>query len=506
MKSFRRVHSHSLEGIMLKGLKWLLFAVSISVLLGPQDAGAMPNFARKLGVPCETCHTTIPRLNETGYKFRAAGFRLPEMLGKSEEKNFELGDYFAARLQARYDTQVTNQPNSAPVANVIGGVAGPRKTTNALSFQEFTVYPLTGSWGKHFASLSELSTSPEDVFEIENAYVRFVFGNSNKFFTSRVGIFHPWEGFGASDRPFSNARPFFQTVPISAGGRGIPFVFQPWGLDEAGLEIGADINKLSLRAAVLNGTIIRWDEEANSFLPFPAQTGPWKGANQAVSALNKPFNSPAHSTPDFSANATYVLHSNGGGISLIYYRGNLATPTQCTDGTAIGKTNAGTGQACGVTGASASAPFGTVGNVDFDFSSATAYRNNFDRVGLYGSYPIGKHFLPQAGFQYGRDTIPVNAASFPTVPGLTKFDSKGAFADGSYMFNQYVTGGFRYDWYKPKYATATFNTQWAVTPYVSVPLQNGFQIIAEYQHRDFQLNATNHRQNDTFQARIIFIK
>src|SRR5216110_3305518 len=45
-------------------------------------------------------------------------------------------------------------------------------------------------------------------------------------------------------------------------------------------------------------------------------------------------------------------------------------------------------------------------------------------------------------------------------------------------------------------------TQWAITPYVSIPLQNGFQIIAEYQHRDFQLNATNHRQNDTFQARI----
>jgi len=50
------------------------------------------------------------------------------------------------------------------------------------------------------------------------------------------------------------------------------------------------------------------------------------------------------------------------------------------------------------------------------------------------------------------------------------------------------------------------NTQWAITPYVNIPLQNGFQVIAEYQHRDFQLNATNHRQNDTFQARVIFIK
>jgi hypothetical protein len=31
-------------------------------------------------------------------------------------------------------------------------------------------------------------------------------------------------------------------------------------------------------------------------------------------------------------------------------------------------------------------------------------------------------------------------------------------------------------------------------------------VIAEYQHRDFQLDSVNHRQNDTFQARLIFIQ
>ena len=40
----------------------------------------------------------------------------------------------------------------------------------------------------------------------------------------------------------------------------------------------------------------------------------------------------------------------------------------------------------------------------------------------------------------------------------------------------------------------------------NVAFQDGFQIIAEYQHRDFQLDATHHRQNDTFQTRLIFIK
>jgi hypothetical protein len=461
---------------------WWAAALVLMFLLGSPEAWAMPNFARKYGVSCAYCHTQIPVLNEAGYKFRAAGFRLPEEIGKSDDKKMELGDYFAARVQSRYDTLVTNQPNGAPGPNLLpSGAPGPRTTINAFSFFEATLYPLTGAWGKYLASLSELTTSPEDVFEVENAYVRFVKGSADKFFTARAGIFHPWEGFGASDRPFSNARTLFQTSPISAKGTATPYVFQPWGLDEAGLEIGADINKLSLRAAVLGGTIVRWNEEAQAFLAFPAQTGPWKGANQAVAADSKPTTSAAHNTPDFSANATYLLHANGGGISVLYYYGNVSTPTSCVDGTKIGKVDPATGVVCGRD------------NTDLT-TRRTLFRNNLDRTAAYLSYPVGKRFLPQGGFQYGHDTL----------PDLTKFTSKGAFLEGVFFVSEHVASGIRYDWFHPN--TAKLNTQWAITPYVSVALEDGFQMIAEYQHRDFQLDAVNHRQNDSFQARLIFIK
>jgi hypothetical protein len=461
-------------------------------------AEAMPMFARKYSVGCGYCHTTIPRLNETGYKFRAAGFRLIETLGKEEkEKPFELGDNFSARIQTRFDSQATNQPNGASITNCPGNVCGPRTTTSAFSFMEATLYPLTGSWGKYFASESELSVSPEDFFEIENAYVRVVAGDEKRFFTSRVGVFHPWEGFGASDRPFSNARTLFQTSPISAGGRGIPYAFQPWGLDEVGAEVGGDFNKLSLRAAVLGGTFMRFDTDADTFLAFPAQTGPWKGANQAVAALGKPVTSIGHNSVDFSANATYILHSEGGGLAMAYYRGTMATPTHCTDGTAIGAANRATSVVCGVSAA------GSVENTDFDFTDATAFQNTFHRLAVYGSYPLGK-FLPMAGYQYGRDDIPVSPAAFPTNPAMDTFNSTGVFGEGTYSVNQFFTAGIRYDRFHPN--TARLNTQWAVTPYISIPLQNGFQLIAEYQHRDFQLDATNNRQNDTFQVRVIFIQ
>ena len=473
-------------------------SVLITLTLGAGSAVAMPMFARKYGVGCNYCHTTIPRLNLTGFKFRAAGFRLVEDVGKPDtEKAFELGDYFAARIQSRFDSQATNQPNGAPITNCPGGVCGARTTTNAMSFMEATFYPLTGSWGNHFGSLSELSVSPEDVFEIENAYVRAITGSEKKFFTSRFGVFHPWEGFGASDRPFSNGRTLFQVSPISAGGRAVPYVFQPWGIDEVGAEVGAELDKLSVRAAILGGTLMRWEEESNAFIVFPAQTGPWKGANQAIAALGKPATSIGHNSVDFSANAQYFLHPEGGVASVIYYHGTVATPTHCDDGTAIGSGSVAAGTLCGV-----SAP-GDIGNTEFDFTEETAFQNHFDRLGIYGSYPLGK-FLPQAGYHYGRDDIPVSPATFPTNAAMDRFTSTGGFVEGAYAINDYATAGVRYDRFHPN--TSRMNRQWAVTPYINIPLQNGFQIIAEYQHRDFQLDASHNRQNDTFQVRVIFIQ
>src|ERR687886_1513589 len=68
---------------------------------GHRGARALPMFARKYGVSCATCHTSPPRLNETGYRFRAAGFRMPEEIGKRPEVPFDIYDYVSARVQVR---------------------------------------------------------------------------------------------------------------------------------------------------------------------------------------------------------------------------------------------------------------------------------------------------------------------------------------------------------------------------------------------------------------------
>ncbi|HPF70652.1 MAG TPA: hypothetical protein PLQ13_08295 [Candidatus Krumholzibacteria bacterium] len=58
-------------------------ATVLAVLVGailciPEDAAAIPAFARRYKLSCTTCHSPFPRLKEFGNEFAAAGFMIPE--------------------------------------------------------------------------------------------------------------------------------------------------------------------------------------------------------------------------------------------------------------------------------------------------------------------------------------------------------------------------------------------------------------------------------------------
>ena len=75
--------------------------------------------------------------------------------------------------------------------------------------------------------------APGEGFEVENAYVRAVYGDENGFFTGKIGVMHPQEGFGASDRPLGNNRPLIQEQPANPGAP-----FHLWNVDEMAAEVG----------------------------------------------------------------------------------------------------------------------------------------------------------------------------------------------------------------------------------------------------------------------------
>ena len=139
-----------------RALFTLSLLVGAAAFAGGRAAFAMPMLARKLGVPCSTCHTSPPRLNETGYQFRAAGYRMPAEIGKSgENKSFNFFDYNGVRLQARYDATHTK--------------TGPDVTQNdKFIFYAVELYALTGAWGKYLSSNLKATILPEKASNTED--------------------------------------------------------------------------------------------------------------------------------------------------------------------------------------------------------------------------------------------------------------------------------------------------------------------------------------------------
>ena len=251
-----------------------------------QQSTAMPNFARKYNMSCSGCHNGIPRLNENGFKFRAAGFRMPDEIGKGETST-NVGDYIAARTQVRADWKQTEAPSGAVTTN-----------TKQLTFHEFTFYPITGAFAKSYSSLVELSFLSDESAEVENAYVRYDNGDEKSFFSLRAGVFHPFEGYGASDRPLTLSRPLIQTAKAATS------VFTPWNFDEVGVEVGYDVENTSIRGTAFNGLTSSAE---------PAQGG----------GLTKTPGSPSYNNKDFQVFATQRLTDNGGGLSGYFYAGWL---------------------------------------------------------------------------------------------------------------------------------------------------------------------------------------
>jgi hypothetical protein len=399
-------------------------------------APGMPMFSRKYQVACAYCHTVIPRLNEAGYEFRAAGFRTPEEIGKRDEKDtfkFMIGDYDSVRLQLRYDLSRTDN-------------AGTVTTTNQLTYHEITLYPLTGAFLGNFSSLFEISLPAAENPEVENAYGRGNWRLGPGHFSARLGIFHPFEGFGASDRPIAISRPLFQGT---AARFNQSTFFTPWGFDEAGLELGYTMNRTSFRATLFNG--LTFSEEEGTATPATSLSG----------SDSKVRGRPSYNSKDVQLFFNQILTENGGGFSLYYYRGELDLPVVA--------------------------------------ATDEFFQNTFDRYTAYASYPIGPTLL-LAGVQGGKDD------TFTTAQGYgPRNTSRGYFGELDFISSDLPLGvAARYEQFDP--STKIDNNK--ITRYLvalNKPLNNGLQAIAEYFYRKTEQLTRADRKDSTFQIRFIWI-
>jgi hypothetical protein len=283
-----------------------VFIVGLALWTEPA-AQAMPNFARQYGIECSFCHTVIPRVNRVGYEFRRAGWRMPSEIGviRDWEKNRQTpaligSNYFDARLQANVSYLARNKSNN------VGGYnpKGSSYSVSKIEFTEFTLYPLTGGFLGNWAAETEISGETDNI-EVENAYVRYARGNETRFWEARIGIFHPFEGYGASDRPIGLNRPLFQRQ-ATVNAKGQKNGWTPWGFDQAGIEWGLNYKGTSFSATVFNGLL----ENAED----PAQ-GPH---------LTKEPGSPTENNKDFQLFFNQFFGSSDAAVSAFYYSGHIS--------------------------------------------------------------------------------------------------------------------------------------------------------------------------------------
>ncbi|NOY52705.1 MAG: hypothetical protein GXP58_03685 [Deltaproteobacteria bacterium] len=277
---------------LFQGAVLALFVFSVTLVMVSGDAEAIPTFARKYNVECSMCHTIVPKLNRTGYEFRLAGYRMPDQIGEDASSNFKLGNFFSARIQAGY--KYTNHNDHAKNSDW---------NNSDLYFKEFTMYPLSGSWGKNFGSLAEISMAPGDSPELENAYVRYVNGNKDAWWQARAGLMHAWEGFGASDRPLGLSRPMFQTN----SGAG---AFTPW-TDEMAAEVGYNMATTGTSVALRMSNGITQDGG-------PAQSIQTAGGD----TFKKDSSITGHNDKSYSLVVNQFINDDSA-MTLYYYRGNV---------------------------------------------------------------------------------------------------------------------------------------------------------------------------------------
>lgn len=69
-----------------------LAAALVAALAAPDDAAAIPAFARKYQISCNTCHAPVPRLKPYGEEFAARGFRMEDPAQEPPRATYDVGD------------------------------------------------------------------------------------------------------------------------------------------------------------------------------------------------------------------------------------------------------------------------------------------------------------------------------------------------------------------------------------------------------------------------------
>jgi hypothetical protein len=180
--------------IVIVALSILCGAILIA-LLAPEEAQAIPAFARKYDVNCTACHTAPPILNTFGQRFLENGYQLPGtedggITGKKKLGDLNLDDvnqYVGFRLVGNALRSWSFKKQNPPGADA-GVVENKTEFTFPRNFMLFT----GGTVAKNIGFMVELGHDVEGGgAAVERGFVTFNNLGSHNLAHLRVGKFDP---------------------------------------------------------------------------------------------------------------------------------------------------------------------------------------------------------------------------------------------------------------------------------------------------------------------------
>ena len=188
----------------------------------PQQAHAIPAFARKYGVKCYTCHTVPPALNKNGYMFKRLGYRMPpdEMDGTKpapkiteldKDIKFNLTNALALVLQGSFTADKTvadagNTTSASPVSSCNGGTAGTQQSSSCTSFNldEAALFVAGAIPDTGFSYFGHYELYQGGNNDLEQGFGVYTGGRANSSYFIKAGEMHMQEGEGTRAAMFYN--------------------------------------------------------------------------------------------------------------------------------------------------------------------------------------------------------------------------------------------------------------------------------------------------------------
>jgi hypothetical protein len=136
--------------------RWTSLAALLALAFLSRPAAAVPSFARELGVPCSTCHTSFPQLNAFGREFKLNGY----LLGPASAKGVQAQDAKGNTTMSLDSFPPLSAMLTADLTSLRKSV--PDSQNNSVELPQEASLFFAGRIGPRIGSFLQLTYSQED--------------------------------------------------------------------------------------------------------------------------------------------------------------------------------------------------------------------------------------------------------------------------------------------------------------------------------------------------------